>query len=217
MSKSSWTRAEVISAIGIIVAIASIGLSLTQPEVRHFLGLQQVALTPVAQIHTIKQSFHTNPTPKPNSIVFDNFNNGIGEWGIIGSDVSYVQDEGNNILRFNPPDKGPAEAYKQVNSAVLSRFRKISLRINLHGASLVAPTNDPNYQTASALYLDQNGWKFVGLYNFIKNSYDGWQNVEIPLTVFIGFDKNASFSRLGFRFWLYKAGTIDVDDIAFVS
>ena len=218
MSKSSWTRAEVITAIGIFVALAGIGLSLTQPEVRRFLGLQQVASTPIAQsIPTLKQPSDTSPTPRPGSMVFDNFNNDIGGWGIIGNDVSYAQDKGNGVLRFNPPDQGPAEAYKYIGSAALSKFRGISLRINLHGATLVAPSDDSNYQTASALYLDQNGWKFVGLYNYIKNSYDGWQNVYIPLTDFTGFDKAASFSRLGFRFWLYKAGTIDVDDITFVS
>lgn len=150
-------------------------------------------------------------------MVFDNFNNGIGGWEIIGNDVSFAQDTGNGVLRFNPPDQGPAEAFKQVGSAVLSKFSGIILRINLHGATLVTPSDDPNYQTASALYLDQNPWKMVGLINYIKNSYNGWQNVYIPLTDFKGFDKTASFSRLGFRFWLHMAGTIDIDDITFVS
>ncbi len=202
----------------LVVAIVGIVFSLTQPEVRRFLGLEQATSTPIAQsTPTLKQSPPPSPTPTPSNMVFDNFNNGIGGWGIIGNDVSYAQDNGNGFIRFNPPDQGPAEAYKNVSSPALSKIRWISLRINLHGATLVAPSDDSNYRTASALYLDQNGWKFVGLYNSIKNSYDGWQNVKIPLTDFTGFDKAASFSRLGFCFWLYKAGTIDVDDITFVS
>lgn len=218
MSKTPWPRAEKIGITSIIVAIIGILLSLTQPEVRHFFGLQQVASAPVTQsISTSKPSSGPRPTPTPVSIVFDNFNNGIAGWGIIGNDVSYVQDNGTGILRFNPPNQGPAEAYKNVGTAALSKFSGISLRINLHGATLVAPSDDPNYQTASALYLNQNGWKFVGLYDYIKNSYDGWQNVYIPLMDFKGFDKEASFSTLGFRFWLYKAGTIDITDIMFVS
>jgi len=226
MPKPPWTRGEVIAVISIIVALISIGLSLTQPEVRRFFHLPQVALIPIAQpTPTPKQSSATSSTPHPTSIpishsssmVFDNFNNDIGGWGIIGNDVSYAQDTGNGFIRFNPPDQGPAEAFKQVSSATLSKFSGITLLINLHGATLVAPSDDPNYQTASALYLDQNGWKMVGLYDYVKNSYNGWQKVYIPLTDFKGFDKTVSLSRLGFRFWLHKAGMIDIDDITFVS
>ena len=137
--------------------------------------------------------------------------------GIIGNYVSFALDAGNGFLRFNPPDQGPAKAFKQVGSAVLSKFSGITLRINLHGATLITPSDDQNYQTASALYLDQKPWKMVGLISYIKNSYNGWQNGYIPLTDFKGFDKTASFSRLGFRFWLHAAGTIDIDDITFVS
>lgn len=97
-------------------------------------------------------------------------------------------------------------------------FSVLTEPINLHGATLITPSDNSNYRTASALYLDQNGsWKVVGLYNYVTNSSDGWQKISIPLTDFLGFDKTANFSRLGFRFWLHKTSTIDVDDITFVS
>lgn len=218
MPRSPWNRTDVIAVIGVFVAIVGIGLAIIQPEVRMFFGFQHTtSASLVLPIPTPNQSPNANPPLKPSGTVFGDFTYGIGGWEIIGNDVSYAQDQGNDALRFNPPDQGPAEAYKNVGSAALSNFREIFLRINLHGATLVTPSNDSNYQTASALYLDQNGWRFVGLYNYIKNSYDGWQNVYVPLTDFIGFDKAASFSRLGFRFWLYKAGTIDINVITFLN
>lgn len=149
-------------------------------------------------------------TPAGSSTVFEDFTNGIGNWWTNGN-VAAAQDNGNGIIRFTPAAQSSAEASKNVGTAALSGFDTITLRINLHGATLLG--ND-----ASALYLDQNGgWKYVSLSNYVNNGLDGWQTVSVPLTDFQGFDQTASFDRLGLRFWVSNDSMIDVDDITFTS
>ncbi len=143
-----------------------------------------------------------------NATVFEDFSNGIGNWSALGS-VASTTDGPNTFMRFTPASQSSAEAWKDVRRPALSAYNTITLQINLHGATLLG--ND-----ASALYLDQGGsWKFVALSNYVQQGLDGWQTATVPLKNFQGFDQTASFDRLGFRFWVSSASTIDVGEILF--
>jgi len=69
MSKFPWPRSEILAAIGIVVAIVGILLSLTQPEVRRFLGLEQAASTSITQSTQISTSpVNSTVTASPNTV-----------------------------------------------------------------------------------------------------------------------------------------------------
>jgi hypothetical protein len=150
-----------------------------------------------------------NTPPPPTGSTFEDFQDGPADWNTIGS-VANVQEGSNQFRRFTPPSGSSAESARQVTSAALTNYTAISVRINTHGASLLG--ND-----ASALYLNQGGWKYVALSNYIQQGLHGWQTVEIPLTDFLGFNKANAFSQLGFRFWVIGASTIDIDEIVFIA
>lgn len=143
----------------------------------------------------------------PASMTFENFESGIGAWWQHGN-VSAQTASGNTFARLVTPAGGDVETSRDVNSAALASYDSVSLTINLHGATVLG--ND-----ASALYLDQGGWKYVPLANYVQQGFDGWQNVTVPLSDFAGFDKTALFSRLGTRFWAPTVTTIDIDNISF--
>jgi surface antigen len=143
----------------------------------------------------------------PASMTFENFESGIGAWWQHGN-VSAQTTSGNTFVRLVTPAGGDVETSKDVNTAALASYDSVSLAINLHGATVLG--ND-----ASALYLDQGGWKYAPLANYLQQGFDGWQNLTVPLSDFTGFDKTTAFSRLGIRFWAPTVTTIDVDNISF--
>jgi murein DD-endopeptidase MepM/ murein hydrolase activator NlpD len=145
----------------------------------------------------------------PTSSTFEDFEDGNTGWG--SSAAGTNAESGNTYMRFSPPSGDSAESSRNTNAPVLAGYNAISVKINTHGANLLG--ND-----ASALYLDQNaGWKYVPLSNYVQQGVNGWQTVTIPLSDFAGFDKNQELDRLGFRFWVPSAATIDVDDILFLA
>jgi len=123
--------------------------------------------------------------------------------------VFTAQQSGNTFLRLAPPAQAAAETWRSTSGVSLAPFQSITLRINLNGMTLL--DND-----ASALYLDQGGWKYVGLARYVAQGSSQWQTITIPLSDFSGFNKSAAFNRLGFRFWVPTAATVDIDDIRFV-
>jgi hypothetical protein len=125
------------------------------------------------------------------------------------SRANAAQEAGNTFLRFTPQN-GAAEASRGTSGVSLAPYEAIRLRVNLRGATLLGGD-------ASALYLDQGGsWKYRPISSYVVQGSTQWQTVTIPLSAFSGFNKSASFSRLGFRFWMSTASTIDVDDITFI-
>jgi hypothetical protein len=87
---------------------------------------------------------------------------------------------------------------------------KLIVSYNLHG--LTALGGD-----ASALIIDQNGWKYTSLANYGTNGYDGNQVAEIPLSAFTGLDTNASVGTLHARFWYFSPFTVDIASIKAVG
>jgi hypothetical protein len=148
-------------------------------------------------------------TPGTTSDSFENFQSGIASWAKIGN-VSSVVSGSNIFMRLQPPANSSAEASRSTSGLLLTPYQAIQLRININGASL----RDGD---ASALYLNQGGWKYVSLSRYVSQGSTQWQTITVPLTDFSGFNKTASFSNLGIRIWLPAAGTIDVDDITFVK
>jgi hypothetical protein len=143
-----------------------------------------------------------------NATTFEDFSNGIGAWWTNGN-VASTTDGPNTFMRFTPAAQSAAEASKDVEVPALAAYNTIMAQINLHGATLLG--ND-----ASALYLDQNGgWKYVSLSNYVQQGLDGWQTVTVSLGDFQDFDQTSSFDRLGFRFWVSSASTVDVGTILF--
>jgi hypothetical protein len=139
----------------------------------------------------------------------EDFSNQAVDW-MLYSNAAPGEEGGNRFLRFTPPVDGAAEAWYDVNKPELAEYDAIRLRINTHGAALLG--ND-----ASALYLDQDDWKFVALAEYDVTQND-WQPITIPISAFEGFNKDATFVRFGFRFWTDTPNTtIDVDDIQFCN
>jgi len=145
--------------------------------------------------------------PKPAPKVFENFSNGKNEW-ILTNSVAAAKDGGNGILRFTNPSK-TATAAKTVNTAALAQYNTITIRINLHGATLPSGTS-------AELFLDQSGLKYVSLSKYVKQCVNGWQTITIPLKDFSGFTSSKSFARLGINLKTSSRMTIDVDNITFL-
>jgi len=144
---------------------------------------------------------------KPNPKIFENFSNGKNGWVFTNSVVN-SKDGSNGILRFTNPSK-VSTAVKAVNNTALSQYNTITIRINLHGATL--PTG-----SGAQLFLDQSGIKYVPLSTYVKQKVNGWQTVTIPLSAFKGFDNTKSFAKLGISMTTGTKMTIDFDDITFL-
>lgn len=143
-----------------------------------------------------------------NTYTFEDFSSGITSWWTAGN-VSPVSSGPDTYMEFTPDAQTAAEASKNVGTPALSDFNSIMIQINLNGATLLGAD-------ASALYLDQGGsWKYVSLSDYVEQGLVGWQSVVIPLQDFQGFDQTAAFDRLGFRFWVSSASTIDIGSIQF--
>jgi murein DD-endopeptidase MepM/ murein hydrolase activator NlpD len=153
------------------------------------------------------------PTPTParagaGALVFDDFSSGLASWNVLGS-ASEVTQGSNSFLRLQPPAGGAAEASRATN-LVLAPYGSVQLRVNTNGASLLG--ND-----ASALYLDQGGWKYVALADYMTSGSSVWQTVSIPLSAFTGLDPASPVDSVGFRMWQSDSGVqVDIDDIQFV-
>lgn len=80
---------------------------------------------------------------------------------------------------------------------------------------------------ASALYIDQGGWRYVSLYNYINRASTSWQYITIPFNEFTAngdstpgvpgtgtvFDKTSSAGAIGLRFWNSSAYSWFVDEM----
>jgi len=174
----------------------------------HLTGLQpgqtyQWQIAGANKVYSQFMSFTIAPNPK----IFENFSNGKNGWTFTNSVVN-TKDGTNGILRFTNPSK-VSTAVKAVNTTALSSYNTITIRINLHGATL------PSGSSAQ-LFLDQNGIKYVPLSTYVKQKVNGWQTITIPLSAFKGFDKTKSFAKLGISMTTGTKMTIDFDDITFI-
>ena len=156
----------------------------------------------------------STPTPSstntPTPVLIEDFQSGIGAWGKIGSTAAKA--EGTNVvLQMNVPAAGAAETWKNFGTAALANSSAIELRINIACGRLIGGDG-------SAMYLDQGGWKYMSLSSYVAAGTCGWTTVRIPLDAFIasGFNKSATFSRLGFRIWNDSAIQVLLDDIRFI-
>lgn len=82
-------------------------------------------------------------------------------------------------------------------------YSSITVTYDLHG--LCALGGD-----ASALIIDQSGWKYVSLSSYGTNCLNGSQTVTIPLSNFPGLDLNGSGGTFHSRFWYSGAFTVDI-------
>jgi hypothetical protein len=135
----------------------------------------------------------------------EDFSYNAADW-TLWKNATTVNSGGNIFLRLRPPANNDAEAWANINRPDLAGYTYITLRINTHGAILLGGD-------ASAQYLDQDGWKYVSLSDYVVQGQNSWQTVTMPIGDYPGFDKSQEFSRFGFRFWMSRASTIDVDDI----
>jgi hypothetical protein len=147
----------------------------------------------------------TPTTTPPSGTIFEAFDTCLANWGMIGN-VSCTTAGTNKFMTMQVPAGGSVEAWKNVSGAVLASCTGIRLTVNLNSATLLG-------SDASALYLDQGGWKYISLSSYVTQGQSGWQTVNVPLSAFSGFNKAAAFSRLGFRFWHNAAKTIGIDDV----
>jgi RHS repeat-associated protein len=104
-------------------------------------------------------------------------------------------------------NNGAAELYQPVDANVLNGKQSITVTYDLHG--LCALGGD-----ASALILDQNGWKYVSLSNYGVNCKNGSQTATIPLSDFTGLDTTAPLTGLlHTRFWNSGAFTVGITSV----
>ena len=147
--------------------------------------------------------------------LFDDFSS-VSSWSRSDTTrVVLVTQGSNTALRLNVPAQNSLEASKSASGISLANYEAVQVRVNLNGGTMLCGD-------AGALYLEQGGWKYARLCEFVTQGSTQWQTLQIPLTKFRSndnsttFNKAASFSRLGVRFWTQNASTFDIDDIAFV-
>jgi len=146
-----------------------------------------------------------HPAPR----IFENFSNGTTGWVLHGS-VAAAKDGSNGILRFINPGKITQATKTVTTTALLTGFNTISIRINLHGATL--PSGDH-----AQLLLGWGGtYPPVPLSTYVKQKLNGWQTVTIPLSAFKYFNNTDSFNALGISINGGANMTIDFDDITFI-
>jgi len=127
------------------------------------------------------------PTPTPNP--------GSGGTQLLPSPWNLV---GNN---------GSSEKYQSMSSTALQGMDTMRITYNLHG--LQALGGD-----ASAIIIDQGGWKFVSLSNYGQNGLNGSQTVDIPLSDFQGLNlANSVDGTIHTRFWYGSSFTVDITSI----
>ena len=156
------------------------------------------------QVYSASMNF-TIAKPAPH--VFENFSHGKNGW-VLTNSVAVTKDGMNGIMRFTNPSK-TATAAKPVNTASLAPYNTITIKVNLHGATL------PSGSSAQ-MFLDQHGNKYVPLSTYFKQKVNGWQTVTIPLKSFKGFTSSQSFARLGISLTANTKMQIDIDDITFL-
>lgn len=115
-------------------------------------------------------------------------------------------DQSKGALGLINPNNGSIGSSKNLSGTKVGSAMSLSLDINLHGAKLLSGD-------ASALYFEQGGWKWISLSRYVKNGYNGWQHLIIPISDFLGLDTNSGIASIGFRFWNYTQGTYDIDNI----
>lgn len=154
------------------------------------------------------------PTQTPTNVptsdrMYEDFSSGATNWSMLGN-AALIGSGTTAYLRFTPQAESAAEASRNTIGERLSAYRAISVRVNLNGGTLLDGD-------ASALFLNQNGWKYVSLSNYVVQGSSAWQTATVPLVDFAGFDPTQSFDSIGMRFWVPVNSTIDVDDIRFLS
>jgi hypothetical protein len=164
--------------------------------------------TPTSTRTVIPTSTPTPTVGSTSSQEWETFTAGLVGWSAIGN-VSAVQQSGNGFMRLSPPGNASAEASRSAAGVTLLPYQAIELDVNVNGATLLDGD-------ASALFLDQGGWKFISLSRYVVQGSTGWRTVRVPLRDFVGFNPAASFARLGVRVWVPSAAAIDIDNVRFV-
>lgn len=101
-------------------------------------------------------------------------------------------------------NNGAAENYVTPAANILNGKVSLTLTYDLNGTCLIG--ND-----ASAIIFDQNGWKYVSLFNYGQNCFSGQQIVTIPLSDFPGLSTNANLTtKFHARFWKGTGGPYTV-------
>lgn len=146
------------------------------------------------------------PDNQPQTKVFDNFENGFKGWY---GGKSTSGNDSSKALRISNRAKMVSGSRKMLNNYKIGDYNAIELDINLHGINLMSGTN-------SALYFEQNGsFYWVSLSDYAQGGKDGFQHIRIPMSDFVGLNKNSQITSLGFRIGNTVAGTYDIDNISF--
>ncbi len=105
---------------------------------------------------------------------------------------------------------GSSQVYQSVPSNVLSGMSNLTLTYDLHG--LCALKGD-----ASAIIIDQSGWKYVALASYGQNCKNGQQTVTIPLANFKDISSGVLLDTtkpltgsFHARFWNSTTFTVDI-------
>lgn len=146
------------------------------------------------------------------SIRIDAFSGPSRECQAFDGTVGCVQQGNLTFLRFKLRPGHTVVAPRDQHLS-LAGCTGIQLRINLHGVRLDESNKN------SALYLDQNGWKYVSLADYLNQGSTIWQNTHvIPLKNFSGddgavLDTGRLITAMGIQFWLDRQASVDVADI----
>jgi hypothetical protein len=106
-----------------------------------------------------------------------------------------------------------SEKYQVIASDVFAEASSIRITYDLHG--LCAYPGD-----ASAIIIDQQGWKSIALADYGSNCMNGPQTIEVPMTDFTDVGDGSAFDTalandglIHVRFWHYEAFEVEIDDI----
>jgi chitodextrinase len=113
-------------------------------------------------------------------------------------------------LRITNSANNSAGSRKDFNYPILRGFEKIEFDLHLHGTQILPGD-------ASALVFEQGGWKWVSIYDYVKNGHNDWQHVAIPLNAFNGLNTNEGIAYSIFRFWNNRDGNYDIDNITLTN
>jgi PKD repeat protein len=159
----------------------------------------------------------TSPwTPHPtNTLVpalqrlIGDFTSDLSGWWTSGP-VTTFQENGNTSMRFTPPAGGASEASTNLSGTLLKDYADVCLRVNPRDQVLGGGDS-------SALYFQQDGWRFVAIRDFVPAGATGWTSLCIPLARFPGLKLDAPVAGMGIRVWMPVASTVDFDDIRLVG
>jgi len=107
---------------------------------------------------------------------------------------------------ISTPENGSAGSKLIVNSPLLSGYANLEFDVNLNGANILPGD-------ASAVVVEQSGWKMVSLSHYAQNGVTGWQHIIIPLSDFPNLRTADGIAFFQLRFWNTAGTVIDVDNL----